>query len=677
MIASSASVDVTLCEWDGVSSGLDIGLADNLTWKNMGDADEFETSTTNDLSSPNSFKYHGDSEGYWNLTEDYTHIESINLSFIVNKIVTGNLIRLKFYDSADVNVITLGFYKSSTGTPSLRWQNRSDLGSFVLNSVALIGNTVLGARYYINISHYGTNWFNVTALDSTFNVVAYLNRTGVSSSVFTSFSYVYFESAGSNTDDEIYFDNFYIRTEDGAVGGFQGFDHANSCNNPISGYDQMCYPDPDVEGCHFDMGCLLLSPPWLWGRCVDCDYSLIPVKYIEWQSDIYITQTINDVILPVSAEQVNFVSFDPNDYSMVINGGAEIVATSVIHYGNDYAIFWDNVAIDVVDEKILFAFSCDALSTLFVQDWYWYGIGIFYGGNGRSLVHNENSLFTNGVFDGNIPGNMQFIICWDYSASDFTPPDPPPEDNPTIIDDYDNEFGNATTGGDTQKGYIEFAVFDQECDYRVGESPAIVYNLSGFIGDDTVKRCLYRIWQIGNGTHDVLVFNDYIDISDDWRRGYRDLTNRFAFSSSGSYYIIIYNTTDNGNTLSEFIHRSGEISVCDVPDDDAIPGQTGTDPSTDPFDFSDIPVLFKVIISLFIIIILTVSPYFFASMINKGRVQIQMPSLVYVAFFFIGVVASIMLRFLEIWVFFVILVGLILTIVVFWLQGKDISSGGE
>jgi len=473
----------------------------------------------------------------------------------------------------------------------------------------------------------------------------------------------------------LYLDNVKANTDTSAYDAFTSLGADSRCANPISGYNQMMYPKPDVDGCSFDMGCLLLSPPWLWGRCVDCPYSNFPCEYAEWQSNNYRSETITNVLLPIGLEQIIHVSNNPSHYILSIGNNYIGGADEIISYGNGFAVVWENTNISIINERPLFSFRCLDHSIGFAENWHWYGIGIFYGGNGATRSHNSYAQSVNSILDGYIPGNMNIAVCWSYNNSEFATPDQPPECNPNVIDIFDDKFGNATTGGDTHKGYIEFAVWDQECDYRVGDSPSIVYNLSGFIGDDTTKRCLYRIWQIGNGTDNLLVFNDYIDISDDWRRGYRDLTDRFAFSSSGSYYIMVYNTTDEGNTLSEFIDISLTISVCNIPGSGYIPGQTG--PLPDPFDFSDIPVLFKVIISLFIIIILTISPYFFASMINKGRVQIQMPSLVYVAFFFIGVVASIMLGFLEIWVFFVILVGLILTIVVFWLQGKDISSGGE
>jgi positive regulator of sigma E activity len=63
-------------------------------------------------------------------------------------------------------------------------------------------------------------------------------------------------------------------------------------------------------------------------------------------------------------------------------------------------------------------------------------------------------------------------------------------------------------------------------------------------------------------------------------------------------------------------------------------------------------------------------------MIGRGTDNhIELPNLVYIAFFFVGIAVSIMLGFLDAWVFFIIFFGLILTFVILWIRGQ--SQGGE
>lgn len=95
----------------------------------------------------------------------------------------------------------------------------------------------------------------------------------------------------------------------------------------------------------------------------------------------------------------------------------------------------------------------------------------------------------------------------------------------------------------------------------------------------------------------------------------------------------------------------------------------------DIFDLSKLPILIKVLVTLVLTIVLTITPLMMSFLISRGNIEIHIPSLVYVIFFFLGLIVSAMLGIFDIAYMFIILFGLILVIVLLWLRGRTNEAG--
>ncbi|PNX49477.1 MAG: hypothetical protein BV457_01580 [Thermoplasmata archaeon M9B1D] len=90
-----------------------------------------------------------------------------------------------------------------------------------------------------------------------------------------------------------------------------------------------------------------------------------------------------------------------------------------------------------------------------------------------------------------------------------------------------------------------------------------------------------------------------------------------------------------------------------------------------------IPGDFKVIIGVAIITIITIFPLIVAMQMNKHHISVNIPGLVYVAFFFLGLVTTTILGFFDAWVIFIILLGLIVAFGLAWLVGQKSNQVSE
>ena len=150
------------------------------------------------------------------------------------------------------------------------------------------------------------------------------------------------------------------------------------------------------------------------------------------------------------------------------------------------------------------------------------------------------------------------------------------------------------------------------------------------------------------------------------------------FTEMGQYYIALWNLTTDVQKDELVLTSQDTVIVCEK-------GNIGLDETDEGIDTSNtgdigfaiatMPVYIKVMAAIFIIILLTVSPYFFVMLISKTGMKVELPSLVYVAFFFTGLVMCILLGLLEYWILFVVLFGLIITLAILWIQNKGISGG--
>ena len=134
----------------------------------------------------------------------------------------------------------------------------------------------------------------------------------------------------------------------------------------------------------------------------------------------------------------------------------------------------------------------------------------------------------------------------------------------------------------------------------------------------------------------------------------------------GIYDVFITNA--EGETLD---WSSGlKIEVYDCEDEG--------EPSTGITDTSwyGLPWFMPYIIGIFITLIITMSPLLLAVFITKKtRInKINIPNMLYVGFFFLGLIFNVLIGFLPIWLPFVILFAMIIFFTVQWLYGKKESS---
>lgn len=627
----SASGIVTLADWDDVASGLSHGTSGLIEFDEVTGA-SFQTINTNYVSSPNSFKvgFAGAATlGYWNLTGNFSYIGQINLSAYYEMLGGFSDLYIEFINNG-TTVIKLNidhdekiyYYKVGVG-------------------YTLIYDGAVNTRYYIVVTHITTNQFNYSVYNASFDLVGSDEGSGNSAGDYTTFDSVYFNS---NTETgTLYFDNLIISTTVVGEGGYAD----------LSGYNSICsggegsYSAPYWQIIHKNI--------FGWTTSIDTFFP----QYLEHEFPFYWTGTINAVDIPISNEQYNYVSGNVADYYMYINGVPFGNPIAIIPSGSgEYLLRWYSTAgITLINEKPLFSVKCDQTYTVGGETYYWYGIGITYSPIGDTKGHNTLSYFMDTFHNGNNL-NAEISMCYYFTGTSELTSDPY---NDTEWDDWATEYGNPTYGN---MG-IQFKTPAYDCQFRAGNNPIIRYNLSGDYLEDDSPYYRYRIYMAGSS---YLYYQGLISVFEDYKRGEETIQD-FEFPIDGYYYIVLYNTTEYGTTINRTLLTSDIIHVCESET------EGGSNAGLENFDFSDIPILFKILISLFIIIILTISPYFFAAMINRGRTSVNMPDLVYVAFFFIGIAVCVMLGFLEIYVFFLVLVGLIVTFTILWLQGK--SLGGE
>lgn len=673
-ISADADTQFILTNFDNTGSGNSSGTSQYITWESINNDTHFKTSTDYDLTPFNSFDISSNDvdldgieadevgKGYFNLTtSDFEYIGFINMSFYSTGLHPR--IWLKFYDSADNELIWIKYYgNNGLNLLNITWYDISTgTQYFVDNDDALSGNS----RYYLTITHLNYNQFTLKLYNETFVLKKTASYGGASSNDWETFDYIYIYTDGSNLHEaHTYIDNFFISTTSEVfnIGDYDG----GRCTNPIMGYDQIFEVDPN--GCEPDWFCIAFKSILQLGDCIDCSYTLEPAKYIEHKTDSLYNETIRHVFLPVSADQLYLVSDDPDDYAMSINGEFFGTADYILPYEDGYAILWADVN-KTVNGKILYSFVSYQHTTGYSKDWYWYGLGGFYGGLGTTKVHNSNSLFFDGVISGTYMGNYRLSVCWYYNDSSVYQ-DADPDDLPTI-DEFDEAFGM----GDEGYGYIEFLGYNENCYYKIGNDlpvPTLVYNLTGYGSGNGTKTYIYIIYKIDNGSVDDIVYTDFIEVNNrDYKRDIIEL-NDFDFDTygSGRYYIMCYNTTDYGTTWNEFVHRSLTITVCPKS------GGEGWDEGE---TYYGLPYWVPYLIGVFITLFITMSPLIIATYITRktSYKKIDIPSLLYVGFFFMGLTVSVVMNFLPIWLPFVILFGMIIYFAVQWLYGKKGEITGE
>jgi hypothetical protein len=334
-------------------------------------------------------------------------------------------------------------------------------------------------------------------------------------------------------------------------------------------------------------------------------------------------------------------SWTGTKYDSYLQGGMSIIS----HLGTGN---YTNVASDWF---IGYSSTIGGYSPEQCNDNYW-TVWLNDGGNNTINVYGSSGGNIKGVVDGS---PVVWREYWDYntvlydgeSISVFLIRVDAIDDINVIedkVDEYNDTFGDF---------FIEFYNYEEGCEYRIGYNPIFIYQLNDTLFNDTdgyiwrlydanaMKRAEGKI-TFHNGSVFGVITVDY-----------------WSFFETGEYYVMLFNIDSDG-IMNELLYTSTSITVCD---------KAGS--STIVIDFSTIPTMFKLLVSLLIIITLTITPYALASFINRGNVEIKMPGLVYIAFFFLGIAVSVLLGLLDAWIFVIIFFGIIITIALLWLRGQS------
>jgi len=498
----------------------------------------------------------------------------------------------------------------------------------------------------IIVSFISPNIMRYRLLDENEVLISVVNGTWCHLDTFENFTYMTFHyqstsGAQGNAVPHGHFDEFTIDTTNYDYYDYEeGYDCR--CANPVNNYASVYLPES--AGAQIDWACIVLTNPLLWQTCIDnTQWDIDPQQYVEHETVSSYSETIADVLLPIGSEQKDYVSDDVDDYTLFIDGTYYGSASDIIEYGPQYALLWEGVDHIVSNEKIHFAFGCSETigATYSITPYYWYSVGCYFGGFGNTKCHNSASLFSNDITDGTNWGNARLSVCWCSENISF--PDEPSLDEITVIEDFDDEFGD----GDNGSGYMEFYMFADDCYYRVGDQPIIVYNFSGpadWANDSwTYQYYLYRVDH--TGTDDDIIYYGNIEIRNNYTRNIETLP--VTFNDTGQFYLMVYNTSDYGSTRTNFIHKSLYLTVCSATSgsgDDGIGGGGDLLP--------DLGTTFGAILGIILVCFFTLMPLALQSAVGKAGMTISIPLPTYTMMGSLGMILSYYLGLFALWVFF-------------------------
>ena len=142
--------------------------------------------------------------------------------------------------------------------------------------------------------------------------------------------------------------------------------------------------------------------------------------------------------------------------------------------------------------------------------------------------------------------------------------------------------------------------------------------------------------------------------------------DKFVNTSVGVERFYVYLYCDNNYLID------GIIRYIDVYDEDVLT------PFTDE-GWYGLPFWVPYLIGIFITLFITMSPLIIGTYISRNTrmTKVSVPPLLYVGFFFFGLIVSVLMSFLPSWLPFVILFGMITFFAVQWLYGKKGEIAGE
>jgi hypothetical protein len=560
----------TIENFDSYAEGVHSGSNSYLSWSGIGVYSGLyygTTSTTQKSSSPLSLAMLSSANNYDRVYLNLTSPMSYN-SFSCKVYVVGYGTyyvnnTLDFYNYTGVKIVSLEYVISSAGSNKKIYAYDYDAYREIYSSVPVTNWFEWGYQFNHTLTN-PLNYIYYYAKDNTGNIIFQKEYRWIGLTDIGSQSLSRIELTSWNNDGYAYVSSYY----DDFKLGYE--DLSNPYGNGFSyddGYVIRCMNDGATSTTtmfeliagpnSIDWGCVLKYGP-SHSDCVDSTVIYNPTRYIEYLTQYKYNEIIHDVFLSIGSGQYNYVSNNPNDYSMTLNGVDCGVADYIINYGSygDYAIVWKDVDKLVNNEQVLFSFKSDKTTTIFSKNYYWWEMYFTFGGSGDTRVHNDINSYLDDNLDGQVWGNMELYLCWSFNESTIVDPYTPNVAEIIILDYYDNYFGI----GDNDTGYMEFFNFEQLCAYTVGQSPDIYFNLTGY-NNTKIKYYAYQIYY-QSGTSGIFVDNGIIEVLGQYRKGIIPLS--YVFLNKGKYYIMVYNATSDGMTLLDFVHRSESIGVCDT-----------------------------------------------------------------------------------------------------------------
>jgi len=532
--SEAAETVILASDFDGVASGLDSGTEGYMIWENMGTANYFETSTDGDLTAPNSLKFYhltgvAGGKGWLNLTEGFSYIKKINISFSITGLGTSNDFQMWFYLDGEI------VFKYRITANRLSVYDDAGWEEVTPN----LGNN----RYYFLLTHTASNQFSSQVIDSTFANIQTEAVSSLNTDTWTSFDSIYINDPGTgSTTYTFYIDNFYLTTDTGETendyGDITGFDSYCSGGLGMSttvSWEEITY---NIFG-------------WETGRI--WHYS----QYVEHEFPYPLTADIYYIDLAISTDQYYYVSSDETDYHCYCNGIPLGTANAIFEYGSDYVIRWiETTPINLEGEKPIFSFKCDEYTEIVAgKQIYWYGIGITYSPLGYSGCHDSETLYQNNVFDGHYFGG-HLSMCFYFNNSNVEQSEP--EIPETDLDDYIDQYGSDDYNGT----FIEFYKNWIPCFHGIGDNPYIMYyvnNTENILEEDSP----YYMYEIRYAGSNRTFYRGLISIGNNQNKSAYFRIYSVEFLTSGDYYILLYKTTDYGTVGNTILYRSRIITVCD------------------------------------------------------------------------------------------------------------------
>lgn len=513
--------------------------------------------------------------------------------------------------------ITIKFFDGSHEVIRIMVNNDENFYWYSQSGAQNLDDLDPGTRYYIRFEHTGTNQFRIQIMDSSFNVLDDSNHSCYYAGDYYNFNSIFFDST---TTSNTYIDDI-ILSDDATAG----------CGD-IGNYDSFC------TGSYGVYGTTEVDSVFIESKCLD--------KF---------TGVIYAVDLAISQDQYNLYSI-PSGYDLVINGEHIGNANCIFPFGTGYAVRWIdeyNGLVTLDDDYPIFSFMADFPGNGYKH---WLGIGINpSSGNSLSSEHNNYFNYLNNQFEGTTLPGGKISLCYYYDAniSDYQ------DDVDSDLENYTSIFGNE---------FIEFYNFNQDCFHRVNDNPYIIYNLS----DDNYSTDEYYSFDIIKSNGNKSVYFGKIKIIGDYNYKKLVITD-FKFIEEGQYYIRLYNTTNYGGNIDSIVYTSQPIYVCE---DDTVSPWT---PPSQGGEWYGLPFFVPYLIGIFITLIITMSPLIIATYITRktSYKKIDIPALLYVGFFFMGLIVSVVTGFLPVWLPFVILFAMIMYFAIQWLYGKKETVSGE